>query len=91
MLFKKGDPAECENYRPISISPIGYKLFAAILLQRLKQAGAEDRIWRTQFGLHSGRGAADVVFLARRMLDDTWSTRDSSRLFLALAWAKAFD
>ena len=39
MLFKKGDPAECENYRPISISSIGYKLFAAILLQRLKQAG----------------------------------------------------
>ena len=38
MLFKKGDTAECDNYRPISISPIGYKLFAAILLQRLKKA-----------------------------------------------------
>ena len=29
--------------------------------------------------------------MARRMLEDTWSTRDGSRLFLALDWAKAFD
>ena len=24
MLYKKGDPAECDNYRPISLLQIGY-------------------------------------------------------------------
>eukprot|EP00959_Pyramimonas_sp_CCMP1952_P109559 2291834-Pyramimonas_sp.AAC.1 len=91
MIYKKGDPAECDNYRPISLLPIGYKMFAIVLLRRLKHAGAEDRIWQTQFGFRSKRGTADAVFLARRVLEDAWSTRDGKVYFLALDWAKAFD
>ena len=44
MLFKKGDPGECDNYRPISLLTVGYKLFAIILLNRLREAGAEKRL-----------------------------------------------
>eukprot|EP00959_Pyramimonas_sp_CCMP1952_P195642 4090614-Pyramimonas_sp.AAC.1 len=40
-IFKKGDVADCANYRPISLLPIGYKLYAMILLARLKDAGAD--------------------------------------------------
>ena len=36
MLFKKGDPSLCDNYRPISLLAIGYKILIAILLIRLK-------------------------------------------------------
>ena len=62
-IFKKGDLGDCANYRPISIINAAYKLFANILLQRLKQSGAEDRIWHTQFGFRINHGTADGVFL----------------------------
>ena len=46
-LFKKGDLGECSNYRPISLINVGYKLYAHILLNRLNDAGAENKIWAT--------------------------------------------
>ena len=90
-IFKKGDPASCENYRPISLLAIGYKLFATILLRRLKATGADARIWPTQFGFRTGRSCADALFVARRLLERTRAAKDGSLVFLALDWAKAFD
>jgi hypothetical protein len=68
-----------------------YKLFASILLARLKQAGAEKRIWATQYGFKSKHSTADALFLARRMIEETWDKRDGRLMLLALDWAKAFD
>ena len=90
-IFKKGDPACCGNYRPISLLAVGYKIFAAILLRRLKDAGAEDRIWPTQFGFRSGCGCADALFIARRKVENAWARKNGNLLLLALDWAKAFD
>ena len=61
-IFKKGNPAACENYRPISLLSIGYKIFAFILLRRLKSVGAENRIWPTQFGFKSRSGTTDALY-----------------------------
>ena len=47
MIFKKGDPANCANYRPISLLCVGYKLLALVLLRRSKDGGAGKRIWST--------------------------------------------
>ena len=37
-LFKKGDTSSCENYRPIFLLDISHKLFAVILLSRVRVA-----------------------------------------------------
>jgi hypothetical protein len=52
-IFKGGDAGQLKNYRPISLLVAGYKLFAQVLLERLKEAGAESRIRRTQYGFKS--------------------------------------
>ena len=90
-IFKKGQDDECTNYRPISLLCVAYKLFACILLWRLKEAGAEQRIWATQYGFKSRHSTADALFLARRMIEETWDKRDGRLMLLALDWAKAFD
>ena len=81
----------CANYRPISLLCVGYKLLASIILRRLKTAGAETRIWSTQFSFKSNAGTADALFLLRTVLDDVWAEKDTSIVIVALDWAKAFD
>ena len=90
-IFKKGDPSSCDNYRPISLLNIAYKMFAAILLNRLRDAGADERLWRTQFGFRRRRGTQDALFIARRQIERTWAQKDGKVVLLALDWAKAFD
>ena len=91
LIFKKGNPELCSNYRPISLLNIRYKIFPSILLQHLRQAGAESRIHSTQFGFKSKFGTADALFLARRLIDQIIASKDGSIALLALDWAKAFD
>ena len=90
-LYKKDDPAVPDNYRPVSLLPVGYKLFASILLNRLKAAGAEARISETQYGFKSGAGTRDAIFIVRRLLDQCALGSNQKLMFLALDWAKAFD
>ena len=63
---KKGDATLCDSYRPILFLAVGYYLFAAITFPKLKSAGAETRIWNTQFGVRSQKGCAEAIFIARR-------------------------
>ena len=58
-----------ENYKPISLLAIGYKVFAALLLHRLRLAGAEQRIISTQYGFRKGVGTRDAIFVLRRLLE----------------------
>ena len=39
----KGALDTCDNYRPVSLLCVAYKLMAALILKRLQDAGAEDR------------------------------------------------
>ena len=70
---------------------IGYKLFAIIILHRLRNAGAQEQIWPTQFGFKQKCGTNDALFVARRIIEEIWGMRDGKGVFLALDWAKAFD
>ena len=87
-FFKKGDASELSNYRPISLVNTGYKLFAIVLLNRLKGAGVESLICRSQFGFRSGGSTSDALFLARRFKDKAIAQRDGKLVMLALNWAK---
>ena len=41
MMFKKGDPADANNYRPICLQSIAYKLFASLMKERFLDAGVD--------------------------------------------------
>ena len=90
-IFKGGASGECKNYRPICLLSTGYKLFAAVMLQRLKSGGAEQRIRKTQYGFKARAGTTDALFVTRRMMDNAWASKNGSLLLLALDWSKAFD
>ena len=80
-----------ENYRPISLLSVGYKVLAAIILQRLQNCGAEDRLCDAQFGFRPGRNTNQPLFIARRMIDEALKGKDGSLFMLVLDWSKAFD
>ena len=90
-IFKKGRVELPDNYRPISLLNVGYKILAAIILDRIKAGGAEDRMWASQYGFRPGHGTAEALFLARRMIDAAWSLKDGKLLMVLLDWRKAFD
>jgi len=90
-IHKKGPVEDAENYRPISLVCVAYKLFASLLLKRLQVAGAEDRLTASQFGFRRGRGTTDAIFAARRHLDLALAQRNGCTAMVALDWQKAFD
>ena len=60
----------CENDRPISLlCVVAHKLLAGLLLHRLQQAGAEDRLTQTQCGFRRGRGTTDTIHAVRRHIE----------------------
>ena len=91
MLFKKGDPADPNNYRPICLLSIAYKLFASLLKQRLLDASVEDRLWKSQFGFRKGHCTEDAIFVALRKIEQACARRQGQIHLLALDWKKAFD
>ena len=84
-IHKKGRTDMCENYRPISILNIWYKVYAALIHRRLVDAGAEDRLSHTQFGFRSGRSTLDAIFLLRRKVELASAQRNGQRCCLEVA------
>ena len=89
VLFKKGDAKMPENYRPITLLPILYKLFSRLILSRVREtldgAQASD-----QAGFRKGYSCDDhlltVVLLTERMAEfrqPLW--------ICAIDFVKAFD
>ena len=44
-----------------------------------------------QYGFKAGRGTADAILLARRIIERVHQRTDGKILMLALGWKKAFD
>ena len=90
LIYKKGDPGFCANYRPICLLSIAHKIFAAVLKQRLLTAGIDETIWASQFGFRSACSTDDAIFIARRRIEIARAQRNGSISFLALDWKMAF-
>ena len=91
LLYKKGDAQLPENYRPISLLPVGYKVLARILQKRLQHGGVEDRIRSTQYGFRAKCSAVQAISVARRILDAAYASSAPGVMAVMLDWAKAFD
>ena len=84
MIFKKGDPALPEKYRPICLTPATYCVYASIIKQRLLDAGLDERLWRSQFGFRRGRSTQDAIYVARRHIELACAQRTGRVSLLAL-------
>ena len=88
-LYKKGDPKKQENYRPISLLNVFYKIIAAVIHKRL-EAGLDERIHDTQFGFRKSKATTQALFTARR-IQEFAERAGLPGAMIFLDWEKEFD
>ena len=66
-LYKgKGEKGNCRNYRGISLLSVVGKVYAGILVDRVRRV-TEDMIGEEQCAFRSGRGCVDQIFTLKQM------------------------
>ena len=89
LLYKKKDPRDARNYRPITLLNLDYKIYAKILVSRMKRV-IDTVIGEPQTGFVPGRVISwntHLLNLIQAYLDET----DETGLFIFLDCEKAFD
>ena len=89
-IFKKGDTSDIGNYRPISLLNATYKIFTAILVERISEK-LDKHLQKTQFGFRKNKSTANAIFLIRRLIDNAERSNKQELHMLLLDWEKAFD
>ncbi|KAK4518737.1 uncharacterized protein ATC70_008959 [Mucor velutinosus] len=75
LLYKKGDPAEMKNYRPLSLANSDYKLFTRNINRRIMEVSS-NLISRHQLGFIPGRFIAENGMICQLLMEDAqrkWS------------------
>ena len=62
VIYKKGPTDKPENYRPIALLNIGYKLMAS-MIQNIISEAMDDRIDPAQFGFRKGRSTSQPTHI----------------------------
>ena len=88
-IYKKGGIDLPQNYRPIALLNVTYKLLASVIQARIssKMDGALDE---NQYGFRNGKSTAQPLFILRR----TQETQEEAALECQVPlfdWEKAFD
>ena len=68
LLFKKGDPHELKNWRPITLLNCDYKIMAAVLAARVQKVIGEI-VHGNQTGYIKGRLAASNIRLTKDIIE----------------------
>ena len=88
-IFKRGDRLNCDNYRPIMLLNIAYKIFAIILNKRL-MALTENKLDEYQMGFRPNRSTIDNIFTVRQIFEKCHEYKiDLHNIFVD--FNKAFD
>ncbi|GFO50552.1 RNA-directed DNA polymerase (reverse transcriptase) domain containing protein [Plakobranchus ocellatus] len=61
IIYKKGDPGDIKNYRPISLLSLSYKLFTRLLQKRMERILDENQP-RDQAGFRKGYIQPPTIF-----------------------------
>jgi hypothetical protein len=88
-IYKKNDPANITNYRPISLLNTDYKTFTKALTIKLAQI-APDLIHPAQAGFVPGRHIYDQIWLTKRIIELAEATEQNG-VIVALDQEKAYD
>lgn len=89
LLYKKGDPTDIGNYRPISLLPTMYKLFAMCLEKRI-EVDIEKHQTKEQAGFRPGFSTIDHIHTLEQIVEKYQEFK--TPLYLAYVdYAKAFD
>ena len=89
ILFKKGDERQPENYRPICIVPILYKLFSRVLCGRIDKSLNEEQS-NEQAGFRTNFSCDDHLF-AMTILAEKCNEFNMPLWVATLDFRKAFD
>jgi sorting nexin-29 len=88
-VYKKGDRLNCNNYRPITLLNIAYKIFAVLLNERLIEI-IENKLVDNQMGFCPNRSTIDNIFIVRQIFEK--SHEHNSDLYnIFVAYPLAFD
>ena len=89
LIYKKKDPKDIRNYRPITLLNVDYKILTKILADRLKDV-CEALISSPQKGFVPGRQITDLTRQVY-LLQDYVEAQDQEALLVMLDMEKAFD
>jgi hypothetical protein len=72
LIFKKGDPAQASNWRPLALQNTLYKLYASVLKTRFTLwLDSNERLTNSQKGFRKFNGCHEHNFVAQAMMDTT--------------------
>ncbi|KAG7297047.1 hypothetical protein JYU34_019980 [Plutella xylostella] len=89
LLYKKGDPNVIDNYRPICLLAVLYKVFSSVILNRISKSLDEQQP-REQAGFRKGYSTLDHIFTITQIIEKY--NEYNKTLYLAFVdYTKAFD
>jgi hypothetical protein len=89
VLYKKGDPRDVRNYRPITLLQVDYKIYSKVLVKRMKTV-IDAFVSKEQLGFVPNRNIAEATHLTK-LIQNYLDDKNEDGLLLALDWEKAFD